>query len=271
MKRINRAPVQAQDIPPQISSRAGFEYRTLASNAATADMRTPRCTTTLMTWPDGMTAPWGSARELEYHTLHEEIFVLAGALCFDHWYRLDAPAYCNHPPFWVHPTNFWAEGELVMLMRASLDPIVQLEAVPPEYVGEDFYAPGKPTYATYGVSHLQLDDLPWRPVLRRDGEATGIMGKRIWADADDHWVTWLMRVPSGWALSAADLRWAGGDEVFVLEGSIQILHQGSAARLERHGFMAETSEFTASAGWSSESGCLFIRWMKNADAAWCVD
>jgi hypothetical protein len=80
-----------------------------------------------------------------------------------------------------------------------------------------------------------------------------------------------MRVPPGWALPPADLRWAGGDEIFVLEGSVQILYQGGAARLERHGFMAETSEFTASAGWSSESGCLFIRWMKNADAAWCVD
>jgi hypothetical protein len=156
-------------------------------------------------------------------------------------------------------------------MRESLDPIVQLQTIPPDYTGEDFYAPGKPTHATYGVAHLQLDDLPWRPVRRRNGEATGITGKRIWTDADDHWVTWLMCVPPGWTLPPADLHWPGGDEVFVLEGSLRILYQGSAVQLGVHGFMAETSEFTASAGWSSESGCLFIRWTKNADAAWCID
>lgn len=270
MHRIDRDPVAWDDLPDKTSPGGGFTFRTLATNGPDAGMAIPRSTVTVLLWPDGTTAPWGSPNQLEYHTLHEEIFVLQGALCFDHWYRLNAPAYCNHPPFWLHPTNFWAEGDLVMLLRESHDPVVQLQSIPKDWDGTESYARGKPTQAVRGVSRLQLDALPWEPIMTRGGDPTGIEAKRIWDDLDDGWVTWLMRVPPQWSLPERSDSSPGGDEVFVIEGDLRIVHRGKAVVLTSYGFAADTSSFGASAGWASSHGCVFVRWTKQASSVWAV-
>ena len=265
MKRVDQAPVAWESLPEQVDARVGFRYRTLAAGPGAGDLRAHRSVTSLLQWSDGMGRPWGRADELEMHPLHEEIFVLTGTLLFDDWYRLDAPVYLNHPPFWAHPTNFRAEGELTMLVRDHFDPVVQLTPIPTDYRGQDFFVPGRPTRARAGVQRLELDELPLSRIHDASGRDTGIAVRRVWEDLDDDWVTWLMDVPAGWSLPGPGVSLPGGDELFIVVGDLSFDYRGVPSRLTRYGFAADCTSFPLGRNWRSEGGCRFVRWTRGAD------
>src|SRR3954463_12676248 len=108
MKRFASPLVNLADrpeIPGRIGKGAWTKRIATNSEEAAASMKIPNSGVSYFHWEPGHSQPHGSPTQLEYHTLHEEIFVLEGSIHFDNWYTMTAPAYMNHPPFWVHPTN----------------------------------------------------------------------------------------------------------------------------------------------------------------------
>jgi hypothetical protein len=269
MKRFASPLVNRADIP-RIPGRlgSGAWSQRLASNTeeSAASMKIPNSYVTYIQWDPGHSQPHGGPTQLEYHTLHEEIFILQGSIHFGVWYSMTAPAYMNHPPFWVHPTDFRAgEDGLVMLMRLTADPIVQFEEIADGWEGVEYYATGKPTRCK-GVTKLQLDDLPWQSVRRIDGSDTDIDGKYVWFDDDDGWLTWLMRVPAGWS-GAGEMRSVpGSDEMYVLEGDLTLDRGGGPMRLTGGSYYCDPDTFVdAGSAERSENGCTLIRWTRGAD------
>lgn len=270
MRHLTCGPLQVDELPytePIVDEVAETErrplVRRLASSAPT--MTEPAGGLSILYWPDGFGVPWGSPQQLEYHILHEEIFVLTGSIRFDGWYRVDARGYLNHPPFWVHPTNFWAEGELTMLMRTHTDPVVQFEQIPAGWDGTEFLATGKPS-ASRGVSALQLSDLKWSEVSDRSGRPTGLSARWIWDDDDDRWTSWLMTVPAGWTADASTMASSGGDEFFVLDGALQVSGP-EPVRLDAYGYACQNDGplFPDASAWTAPTGATFIRWTRGAE------
>jgi hypothetical protein len=260
MKRLHTAPINLADLPDLVSPR-GYLFKRVVQGETAEGLKGSRVSMTVISWPDGYCVPHGEAHQFEIHNLAEEIFVLKGGIAFDHWYAMDALAYMNHPPYWVHPTVQRAVGDLVMLLKTSYDATVEFMDIPENWDGVEFFAP--PTRSE-GVTKLQLDDLPWQAVLGPDGSPSGMDAKQIWVDRDDGWVTWLMRVPPGWQGSGPRRELPGGDELFVLEGDFTVAYDG-AQRLTANGYFCEPDRFVdGGAIERSDQGCLAIRWTKGA-------
>jgi hypothetical protein len=271
MIRFDSPPVHLLDLEKKTGQNGKTAYFSYLPPGAEGTMRSPRAGITLLRWSDRATAPWGKPSQFEYHTLHEEIFVLTGALNFNNLYSVNAPGYQNHPPFWVHPTNFWAVGDLTMLMRGDTDPIVQFQDIPQSWNGVEGFAAAKPTRCT-GVSKLQMDDIPWAAIMGRGGDATGLMAKRLWDDRDDGWTTWMMKVKPGWRSSGPAVSVSGGgDEIYVVEGDLSVGWAANAA-LRPSGYLCAAHAFTDGAGaMSSIGGATFVRWTRGAEHAWKVE
>ena len=229
-------------------------------------IKSPKSAISLLFWPAGWTQPWGKPDELEYHTLHEEIFFLSGTMHFDKWYSIRALGYLNHPPFWKHVTNFYVDkddGLLTMLYRGGQQPIVQLEKIPVNWNGEPYFAPAT---RSIGTRNLQLDDMSWAPLTTRAGAETGLLSKRIAEDRDDGWTTWLMKAPPGWKARTPMQKAQGGDEIYVIDGDLDL---GNGAKLHKSGYVCNTREI-AEGAMASTGGVLFVRWTKGADVLWRV-
>lgn len=261
MQRCASKPVNLADVDPRIAPTGGYRYWTLAHNESELSMTVGRRGISIVRWEDGFSNPHGTARQLEYHPLHEEIFVLEGAIRFGDAYSVTAPGYKNHPPFWLHPTVQTAVGQLTLLVRTSIDPAVMFAELPDAWDAIEGFAPGTPTRCE-GVTRLQLDALAWRPVERVDGEPAGFEAKRIYDDADDGWVTWLMRVPAGWRGTGPRREFRGGDELYVLEGDLTL----DAGRLDAETYFCDPDRWVdGGEAESSDAGCLAIRWSRGHD------
>jgi hypothetical protein len=112
MHRVRTGPVDVRDAPvaelPHTSDMwaPGAVRRVLAQDSATdaityvpeipAGYRRRAEVEYRRTYPAG---------RFEYHTCHEEGFILAGRYHFGGWYDWNALSYLNHPPTWVHPAD----------------------------------------------------------------------------------------------------------------------------------------------------------------------
>ena len=266
MRRFDCSPVHLLDQPRQQSPGKPTYYFHVTPPGGEGSINSPKSGISLLFWPAGHTQPWGQPDEFEYHTLHEEIFFLSGAMHFGDYYTIKALGYLNHPPFWKHATNFYVDkdaGLLTMLSRGGEQPVVQLEKIPPDWNGQASFAP--PT-RSIGTRSLQFDDIAWTPLFARAGEPTGLLAKRISEDRDDGWTTWLMQAPRGWRDGAPRSAASGGDEIYVIEGDLTL---PSGASLRKSGYVCDAHQLIGGA-MGSTNGALFIRWTKGADTLWRV-
>jgi hypothetical protein len=267
MFRYDAVPVIMNTLEKKKSKRGPSTYWGVIPPGGEGSMTTPKAGIGTLFWPNGCNEAWGKSGQFEYHTLHEEIFVLAGALNFDNQYKISALGYMNHPPFWLHPTNFSAEGDLTMLMRDCHAPIVQFEDIPDNWNRVEYFASGSPTRC-HGVTKLQLDDLPWIDLHTATGLPTGLKAKRIWDDLDDGWITWLMRAPPNWASPGPLNRVSGGDEIYVIDGDLT-LGRPERPVLGASGYVCDAHQLADGAGaLSSRAGATFIRWTRGAQPIW---
>ena len=267
MRRYDCAPVMLLEQKREMAKNGGPTWHyTVTPTGGEGSIKTPQSYVSLMFWPAGWTQPWGKPDQFEYHTLHEEIFFLSGTMNFGGYYSIKALGYCNHPPFWLHATNFYVEkndGLLTMLYRGGQQPIVQLQNIPKDWDGRPYFAPAT---RSIGTRNLQLDDLAWASLKTRENVDTGLLYKRVAEDRDDGWTTWLMKAPPRWTAPKGVRQAPGGDEIYVIEGDLALKGGGL---LRKSGYVCNTSEIIEGT-MASVSGALFVRWTKGADALWNV-
>jgi hypothetical protein len=270
MRRYDAPPVHLLEQPRIAMPDQPRHYHTYQAPGGAGSATEPESHISLLSWPSDFRRPWGAEDEFERHQLHEEIFVLTGALVFGPWYRVDALGYFNHPPFWPHVTAHGPDpsaGLVTLLYRGGMPANVQFEKIPADWDGRPMPTP--PT-KSLGTRDLQLDDIAWFALTRRDGLATGLEAKRIAEDRDDGWTTWLMRAPPGWSAAAEPLTAEGGDEIYVIEGDLT-LGRRQGATLTTSGYVCDSKQIAEGAGTlSSRDGALFVRWTKHAERIWRV-
>ncbi len=270
MRRYDQAPIHVLDQPKKMAQRGPTWSYTVTPQGGEGSMKTPQSYISLMMWPAGWTQPWGAPHELEYHTLHEEIFFLTGTMDFGGYYSIKALGYLNHPPFWNHATNFFAtkdNGMVTMLYRGGNQPIVQFEPIPENWDGRPGFAP--PT-RSIGTRNLQVDDVPWFNLMTKAGADTGLKAKRIAEDRDDGWTTWVMQAPKGWKAKGPPVAAKGGDEIYVIEGDLA-WGGANVGLLRASGYVCDSTTIKDGAGaLSSKDGALFVRWTRGAEALWQV-
>jgi hypothetical protein len=250
-------PLASAALPAQ--TLRSFRFAPLAEDPDTGGW------TGLLTASAGHIGGAAHPHELEYHTPQEEIFVLSGSVEFGDFYRVTAPAYLNHPPYWTHPAEqrFDRQRETRMLIRLSKPIDTFYVPIPDSWDGQEFDAGSPPGPRGRAISRLQLDDLLFAPLVR-DGLPTREEAAVLWENPAEGLVTWLWRVPAGWRGSGAGWREPGGyDEVYVLEGDLTTRFDGAPVRLER-GWYYCTPEVIEDAGASAftERGLLAVRWTR---------
>ncbi len=270
MHRYESPPVHLLALERKLSPKGPTWSYPYTPPGGEGDMKNAKSGISLLFWPAGWTQPWGKPNQFEYHTLHEEIFFLSGTMNFGNVYKIAAPGYLNHPPFWKHVTNFFVEkdnGMVTMLMRSGTQPVVQLENFPQDWDGQCGFAPAS---RSIGTRNLQLDDLPWLPLRSRGGGETGLEAKRLGEDRDDGWTTWLMRVPAGWQTRGPAVTRPGGDELYVVEGDL-VLGPPTRTALRKSGYVCRASTIGDGDGYlSSVGGATFVRWTRGAEGIWHV-
>ncbi|GIW05686.1 MAG: hypothetical protein KatS3mg060_0491 [Dehalococcoidia bacterium] len=215
--------------------------------------------TLILTYPAGTRSRFAD-RGFEYHSAHEEIFLLDGVIQFGEWYDWKAFGYINHPPYWVHPAD--QKTDVGATMLAKIDGAVDFgfEPIPPDWDGREYIVEGTPVKSrARGVSNATLNDIPWEPVFLPGGRDMGFEAKHLNDDPESGWVTWLMRAPAGWRTEGGRIR-EGGEEIFLLEGDLTIEGVG---RLEGRGYYCDPEKTIT--GKSTERGCLAIRWTQGGD------
>ncbi|MCC6791887.1 MAG: hypothetical protein IT336_09385 [Thermomicrobiales bacterium] len=215
--------------------------------------------TLLLTFPAGMRHRYAD-QGFEYHTAHEEIFLLDGYLKFGDWYDWRPLGYINHPPFWVHPADQKTDVGATMLVKYDGVMDFGFEPIPDGWDGQEYVAAAATHRSPVpGVSNATVNDIPWEPVFLPGDRAMGFDAKRLSDDPESGWTTWLMRAPAGWRTEGGRVR-VGGEEIFLLEGDLTIDGVGS---LEGRGYYCDPERTIT--GKSSEQGCLAIRWTQGGD------
>lgn len=229
--------------------------------------------TVLLDFPEGYHRPLErkyleehGRERFEYHTMHEEVFIIAGSFRFGDWYDLRAPAYFNHPEKCLHPANQFTEDGVTLLIKNSGFVDFLFEEIPDDWdpthypFAEDAHASTDP------VLPLHLDEFSWKPVIGPDGSPTGQEAKTIWHDDERGWTTWLMRAPEGWKGSGEPHEKPGGDEMFLLEGDYSIAWNGERVRLDGRCYYCDPARFHAGGRLeSSDAGCTAVRWTRGTD------
>jgi hypothetical protein len=263
VKRTRTAPTNLHQIPVEqnIPGRPGVTRQVLSRDSETG------ATTLLQTMPAGYRPPNGESpgsRRFEMHSCHEELFALAGTFRFGTWHTLRALGYLNHPPYWVHPADQFAETSVTFLIKFSGPLDFFFEDIPDDWDGKEYVHASAPSGAVMrGLSELQVDNLDWVPARRSDGMPLDFHIKVIWHDDFSGWSTFLQRYPSGWQGAGEPRVFEGGDEWFVLSGS---LHLGDGVTLKQGDYYCEPDRridggMTA----HSQTGATVIRWCKDLD------
>ena len=205
-------------------------------------------------------------QRFEYHTMHEEVLVIGGTLCFGEWFELKAPVYFNHPEKCLHPANQFTDEGVTLLIKNSGFVDFLFADVPDGWDGTHYpFVEGADT-SIDPVLPIHLDAHPWLPVMGSDGAPTGQEAKTIWRDPNRGWTTWLMRVPAGWQGSGEPREMAGGDEMFVLDGDFAIGRGGESVRLDGEAYYCDPDRYNAGGRLErSEAGCVAVRWTRGTD------
>jgi mannose-6-phosphate isomerase-like protein (cupin superfamily) len=228
MRHLAAGVQNIENIPPQVVDATGdrpWSFRRLIEGRDGDPHFGALASAEVISWPEGFQRAIGTSGQLEWHPNHEEVFVLAGQLEFEGGAVLVAPAYFNHPPFWLHPTVQRTQRAVRLLRHQSGFPVVGFET-PAAWDGQGRFATGAPPNSP-GIDGVNLDDLPWSDSDESLGEPDGWRVRRIWSDPDDGWRTTLVQIPAGWDAPPANNSRLSGEEWFVLAGEI-ILHRGAA-------------------------------------------
>jgi hypothetical protein len=226
-----------------------------------------------MTYPAGYHRPEEKrfleehpAGRFEYHTTHEEIFALEGEVRFGKWYAFRALAYLNHPPYWLHPADQYSDTGVVLLMKYSGEVDFYFLDIPEDWDGVEYYAPGMPESPSLGHTCMDLDLMPWEPVLDSQGPPSGVQVRHLWEDVERGWTTWMIDLPPGWHSSGPRNQVPGGDELFLLDGSLRVDWEGEPVDLDGQGYYCAPDSFTWGGDVAmSATGCTAIRWTKGVD------
>ncbi|GAA3733794.1 hypothetical protein GCM10022239_07480 [Leifsonia bigeumensis] len=263
MTRVTVGPVNVSRLPMEsnIPGRPGVTRQVLSHNALTG------ATTLIQVMPAGYRPPNGEpqgSRKFEMHTCHEELFALEGTFHFGSWHTLSALGYLNHPPYWVHPADQTAATPVTFLIKFSGALDFAFEDIPSGWDGREYVHPSAPPESTLrGCSPVSVDELEWVYATDPGGAPLGFEIKEVWPGEVGGWSTSLNRYPAGWRGSGEPQRLDGGDEWFVLSGS---LHLGDGVTLTAGDYYCD-AEQTIDGGASaySDDGCLAIRWRERPD------
>lgn len=275
MKRLQVGPVALDDIPVETSAAdgrlwqttwpAGTQRRVFARDEGDTDG-----TTFLLNFPEGYARPKeleylkaNPRGRFEYHTCHEELFVLKGTFKFHDWYDIKDFGYFNHPPYWLHPAHQHAPDGVDLFIKNSKPVDFVFTEIPEDWNAVEYLMEGFP-YLTRSrpVPRLEMAELPWEAVRDPGGGLTGMEAKHLWDDLDRGWTTWLMRVPPGWHGDGAADPAPGGDEFLVLDGDLT-LDRGKTLDLGPMSYFCDPDTFVyPGGGTGSNEGCLAIRWTK---------
>lgn len=276
MKRLQVGPVALADIPVETSAAEGRLWQTTwpagtKRQVIARDDGDTDASTFLLDFPVGYARPQeleykeqNPRGRFEYHTCHEELFVLRGTFKFDDWYDIKDFGYFNHPPYWLHPAHQHAPEGVVLFIKNSSPVDFVYTDIPADWNAVEYLMDGFPHHTrSRPVTNLEMAALPWEPVLDPSGGRTGMEAKHLWDDLDGGWTTWLMRVPPGWHGDGEAEAVAGGDEFLVLEGDLT-LDRGKPVDLGAMSYFCDPDEFVyPGAGTGSNEGCLAIRWTRN--------
>jgi hypothetical protein len=238
----------------------GTERRVLGRDPTTGG------STTLLTFPAGYDraeerelASAGHPQRFEYHSCHEEIVSIAGDYVFGdpQLYRFDAPAYLNHPPFWLHPARQRSVGGVLLLVRNSHPVDFGFCEIPLTWDGREHYleAAGLPPSPSEAVTVHHLEDRPLAPIAENGVPLPGVRGERLWTDEVTGWQTWLLEAQAGSTLAAGagapapaarTPRSAGsGDEWFILEGQVGFGPDEPHTVLDAYGYRCDPARYPA--------------------------
>lgn len=264
MERVRFEPRNLEDVPllDNLPGRPGATRRVLWRDDASGS------TTFIQTMPGGYRPPNQSQagdQRFEVHSCHEELFNLQGVFHFGDWYQLPSLGYLNHPPYWVHPVDQTTETGVTFLIKLSGDLDFFFYDMPDTWDGHEFVHPDAPERSSSrGLSSVHVESLAWGTVLSENGAPAGFHARHLWDDEDSGWVTWVARYPSGWnGTGARRVVEGGGDEWFVLQGSIRVddgltLRQGDYSCDPERGV-------DGGAAAASDEGCVAIRWTRGLD------
>ncbi|MFN8533292.1 MAG: hypothetical protein U0556_07075 [Dehalococcoidia bacterium] len=211
------------------------------------------------------TPPADRQGKLEYHTCHEQSFLLRGGCDFDGWYQWRSIGYMMHPPYWWHPSGYRFEGGGMTLVKLDKPVDFILRDVPDGWDGREWIEPSAPHWCrNRTVPNAWLDGAPWEPVYLEGGKSAGFDAKHVWDDVETLWTTWLMRAPAGWR-GKPGWRTDGGDELYLLSGDLTVSTDRTIT-LTEGGYYYDPDRIVAGGeDDSSEGGFVAVRWTKGAD------
>ncbi|MCS7001537.1 MAG: hypothetical protein NZ518_01695 [Dehalococcoidia bacterium] len=254
LPRIATPPIAIAALPAQETPTGG-------SRVAIAEAPDGKGKTFLLTMPPGYRSRF-AAEGFEYHTCHEEIFLLDGLLHFGDWYDYRALGYLNHPPYWLHPADQKTSTGARMLIKIDKPVDFGFRPIPDDWDGAEVYDPAAPIIpAGRPISQVWLDGVPWGAIRFRDGAPTGLYGKRVWDDPESGWTTWLMRAPAGWRNTAPAAEHTGGDELYLLSGDWSVPWHPEPLRGETYYCSPDLLRI---GGEHTDGGMIAIRWTKDA-------
>ncbi|MFN8533294.1 MAG: hypothetical protein U0556_07085 [Dehalococcoidia bacterium] len=261
MTRKRRDPVAAEDQSPTVvSDQLSYVYLT--------DDPDSGGWTRLLIRPAGRVGGGGRTHHFEYHTPQEEIFVLEGSVAFGDFYRADALAYLNHPPYWLHPAEqrFDPHRDTRMLIRLTKPIDTTYLPMPDDWDGREYFAEESGTPRGVAISALQLDLVRYGPVLR-DGLASGEEAGVLWHSPAEGLVTWLWRLPPGWQGVGDPWQVDGAsDELYVLSGDLTTNHGGQRVQLRTGSYYCYPGVlYDGGREAHTDRGLLAVRWSHPVD------
>lgn len=201
------------------------------------------------------------AGRFEYHTCHEEGFILEGRIDFGGWYDWQALAYLNHPSTWVHPADQCAPDGALLIMKLSGPLDFAYVAISEDWDGREYAADPGRAGPHHGASSLPVD-------VRADGreDGSGRRWQRAWTDVASGWTTWVVQAHAGWRGVGDGWSVAGGDELFVLSGDMRTRVRGDLVHLRQGDYVSDPERFEDGGGAeASEDGFVVIRWTRGVD------
>lgn len=196
----------------------------------------------------------------EHHPIHEEGVILDGRYDFGGWYDFDALSYLNHPPTWVHPADQCVPQGARLLMKLSGPLVFDYVDIPADWDGEEFALDPAAAAPFAGVSSVRLE--PGHGVRRSDGSTWSA----LWHDPVDGWTSWFVSLPAGWSGEGEASDRPGGDEVFVIEGAVDLRIGDEVQPLVAGDYACDPERFrTGGRAESSPSGATLMRWTRGFD------
>lgn len=205
------------------------------------------------------------AHLLEYHTCHEQSFLLEGNCNFAGFYQWQAVGYMTHPPFWWHPAGYTFTGPGMTLVKLDKPVDFVYTDVPANWDTTEWFADESDHECKNKVvSNAHLDAIPWETVSDTNGASAGFEAKRVWDDVETGWTTWLVRYPAGWQGREEWNNLPGGDELYLLDGSLTLHDRGIT--LTKGGYVYDPDIIiVGGANTSTADGFTGVRYTKGFD------